>query len=498
VGLVFGLGIAVPGTPSATAAPGLFVGVTENAFRWRSVEAVSVARDLGLSSLRVTLAWRPSQTALDPADVVEFDALVPAASGLRIVVTVVGPARGAPTDDAQREAFCTYVRELLVRYPSINDVVVWNEPNLGFFWQPQFDIDRTSVAPGAYVALLARCWDVLHAVRPGVNLVTTTSPRGTDDPAAAVNPSHAPATFVRKMGAAYRASGRQQPIFDTIGHNPYGTSSAELPWQKHLAPSHIAQGDVDRLVDAYAVGFGGTGQPVPGRCSASCPTIWYLEAGYQSVPDRARRSLYVGRETDARPVADTSAGNQSSQLIDGIRLAYCQPYVGAFFNFLLWDERELARWQSGVLWVDGDRKPAYQALRTVAAEVRAGSTDCAALRARMAALTPTQPSGDALVERIEWSTTREFSSYNELWWFGIGVRANSTFRAGIFRVDRRGTRAGTPTLSSTGGLRRGRPRVVRFEPDTLQPGLYRMDVVVTRRSRPLLRVIRRSPTFVVR
>src|SRR5207247_437897 len=106
------------------------------------------------------------------------------------------------------------------------------------------------------------------------------------------------------------------------------------------------------------------------------------------VPDGARRSLYTGSENDARPVADGagSAVTQSTQLADAVRLAYCQPYVGAFFNFLLWDEPDLTRWQSGVLWVDGSAKASFEALRLVIDEVKNGRTDCARIGA--AATTP--------------------------------------------------------------------------------------------------------------
>ena len=223
-----------------------------------------------------------------------------------------------------------------------------------------------------------------------------------------------------------------------------------------------------------------------------CAAVWYLEAGYQTVPDDARRGAYVGRENDAQPVRDAGRVTQSTQLQDGIRLAFCQPYVAAYFNFLLWDEPDLARWQSGVLGADGGRKPSYHALRDLIAEARAGRTDCAALRAR-AATRPTAPRGDALVERVEWTTERSFSAFNEVWWFGIGVRANSTYRAAIAPLRR----PRTVVLAVTGTLVRARPRVVRFPPATLRPGVYRIHVVVMRQRAPHLTVVRRSPAFVV-
>ena len=70
------------------------------------------------------------------------------------------------------------------------------------------------------------------------------------------------------------------------------------------------------------------------------------------------------------------AGDRQAELF-AVRLAYCQPNVGAFFNFLLVDEPSSA-WQSGLFWADGFPKPAYDAFAKEAiADVRAGAVRCA-------------------------------------------------------------------------------------------------------------------------
>ena len=51
----------------------------------------------------------------------------------------------------------------------------------------------------------------------------------------------------------------------------------------------------------------------------------------------------------------------------------------AYFNFLLVDESLLEGWQSGLLWADWKRKPAFAAYRAAIAEVRRGAVDCAAV-----------------------------------------------------------------------------------------------------------------------
>lgn len=500
------LAVSCMRAPAAAAEPGLLVAVTDDAFLWRPDAGAAVGRELGLSGFRVALGWVPGQTELDPADLERFDRMLAAADGLRVVVTVFGDAGAVPVDAAGRDAYCAYVRDLLTHYPSINDIVIWNEPNLGFFWRPQFTPGGASAAPAAYQALLARCWDVLHDHRPGVNVITTTSPSGNDNPFAVSNVSHSPGAFVRKMGAAYRASGRQRRIFDTVGHNPYGMSSAESPARRHLMPSHVAQGDADRLVQALVDGFGGTGQPVPGTCPGvirSCVSIWYLEAGYQTVPDAEHRSHYMGRENDARPIPVASPAGagpvttQITQLELGIRLAYCQPYVGAFFNFLLWDEADLARWQSGVLWADGTPKASFAALRAIVDEVKDGRVDCAGVGS--AQTVPDERTAAGLVERIEWPSISVFSTFNEIWRFAISVRADARYRATILRVGRGAASTATEQLPSRAGkLRRGRPRVLQFPQRRLQPGVYRIEVTVTRTRKPPLVVTRRSAAFTVR
>ena len=489
--------------PAAAGQPGLFVGITDDAFVDHPSVAIPDARDLGLGGFRVELNWTPGQTQMSAGQVASFNSMVAAAAGMRIVVTVYGRAVDAPVDSAGRESYCAYVRDLLSRSPTINDVVIWNEPNLGFFWQPQYNADGTSAAPAAYEALLARCWDVLHAFRPSVNLIMTTSPSGNDNPNAASNVSHSPGAFIRDMGAAYRASGRTQPIFDTVGHNPYGLSSAEPPWAQHLAPSHIGEGDLDRLVQALDDGFGGTAQPVAGHCvksgsTASCVPIWYLETGYQTVPDAAHQQDYTGHENDDQPLPDTTTDGgltQSTQLADGIELAYCQPYVAAYFNFLLIDEPDLARWQSGLLWADASRKTSYAALKNVIGAVDAGNVNCSQFTASH--LGAVQPLADALVERIEWPSLTAYSAFNEVWSFAVETRADATFSAAVLQGGPTARRGSKAALKAGGSLTHERPRTVTFPARSLSPGTYRIQVTVTRKHGRPLTVTRTSPAFVV-
>jgi hypothetical protein len=376
---------------AAQADSNLFVGVGEDNLIGRPAATVAIARDLGIRAFRLSLMWEPGQTELDPTVRMGLSNAAAAASGARIVLAVYGERGVPPLGPTERDQFCGYIRNVLEQVPQINDVVIWNEPNLTYYWRPQFNGDGTSAAPAAYHDLLARCWDVLHAFRPSVNLVgPVVSLWGNDNPDAMSNISHSPLNFIKKLGEAYRASGRARPIIDTFGHHPHPHSASERPWKRHDSSVYVSIGDWGKLMNALAEAFEGTPQPLPGEG----PSIWWLEVGYQTLIDFDKTHLYspeenwrgplpdfVGGEPDwPPPSTDSPAPDQATQLVDSVRISYCQPYVEAFFNFLLWDEPALTRWQSGVLWFDGTRKGSYDSFKKVIAEVNERRVDCSRMK----------------------------------------------------------------------------------------------------------------------
>ena len=292
-----------------------------------------------------------------------------------------------PEDEAGRQRYCDFAANALHRYPQINDIIVWNEPNLSFFWRPQFDAHGASAAPRGYLELAARCYDVLHGVRPSVNVVgPVNSHWGNDNPNAFSNVSHSPPRFLRELGAAYRASGRTRPLFDTLGHHPYPLRADEHPSVRHTDPAVISIGDTARLLEIMNEAFGGTAQRIP---QDGLP-IWYLETGYQtSIPESKRSAYELDRETWPGIVPDTGSGiDQAKQLTDSLRLMYCQPHVEALFNFLLKDESALAGWQSGVFWADGTPKGSFEPYRAAIREVNEGRVNCATVPGAGAAAAP--------------------------------------------------------------------------------------------------------------
>jgi hypothetical protein len=339
---------------SAHAGPNLLVGIDDDTIKWmtRPNGVVGVNRDLGLDALRVTVPWRGEAKPTRLQGVYLHRIALAVALGQRIVLAVYGSPQQAPVTSADRTQYCGFLVHVLQRIPAINDVVIWNEVNNPLFWR---------AGPEAYEALLARCWDGLHSLRRSINVISSTAPHQN------------PGGFLTALGAAYRASGRTRPILDTYGHNIYPESSSEAPNAVHADSGSIDQGDYPRLVQVLNDAFGGTAQPLPGQ---GATTIWYLEDGYQSAIPRSLARVYGGRENEPQTVSPEA---QAQNLRTAVELAFCQPYVGAFFNFELLDERRLDGWQSGLLYTNGQKKPAYEAYKQAIADIHAGTIDCATL-----------------------------------------------------------------------------------------------------------------------
>ncbi len=343
--------------PAAGAAPYLRLGFDDDTIKCipRPNKFVGLERQLGAPFVRLTIPYREGWIRLRPV-VRVYLARAEAAAQLhqKVVLAVYGGPRDAPLDAISRKHYCTYVHFVLERVPNFAAVVIWNEANSPRYW-PQ----GPDGGAAAYEALLAQCFDALHATWPTMNVVDSTAAH------------YDPAGFIRALGDAYRASGRTRPILDTFGHNPYPDYAAEPPWETHPDTQTVGEGDYQTLLDAITQAFEFTAQRIP---SATWARIWYLEDGFQTVVPLSLSRLYRGTEND--PTALTGAA-QATQLTDAIAIAFCQPAVSGFFNFTLVDERRLVGWQSGLLYSNGREKLGFAAYRKVAALVNARAVDCA-------------------------------------------------------------------------------------------------------------------------
>ena len=366
---------AASGAAPALAGRNFVVGVNEDAVKWRPGIS-SVSTDLGLGYYRVTQGWQPGQTQPSDSDAASINEAVKNAGSQKILLSVFGSASAAPVGAASRAQYCSFVSSVLDRFPQIAAVNIWNEANLSYFWKPQFNRNGSSAAPAAYEALLARCYDQVGR-HPSVRMLTSLSPRGNDNPHAVSNISHSVKNFVAKLGQSYRRSHRRARIFDgwaerlrlELERAPLGAAPPRHRRGRLSAAAFLPEERLQRHTPA--------GSRPEGRAHL-VPGGW--------LPDRlpTKRSFYQNSETDRSVVAPVGGKvDQASQLSDAIRLAYCQPAVGGFFNFLLADESNLHGWQSGILFSDWTPKPSYQAFKRVIAEVNSHRVDCAKLKARI-------------------------------------------------------------------------------------------------------------------
>jgi hypothetical protein len=236
--------------------------------------------------------------------------------------------------------------------------------------------------------------------------------------------------------------------------------------------------------------------------------IWILENGYQTAIPADKQRLYASGENvptvapRAAAIADEAVSplTQGSQIVDAIRIAYCSPYVSAYFNFLLRDDHDLGRWQSGVAWADWTPKPSYGALKQVAAEVRAGTVDCSGLPASV--IGPVVAKKGVDVKRIIWPPASTFNWMHDLWRFRVQAGEAATYAARLVRVG--GARVPSPAraeqtvLTATGELRAMYFVFVTFPHRRLAPGRYRMEVVLTSRENAGRTTTLRGPLFTVR
>jgi hypothetical protein len=324
--------------------------------------------ELHARMIRVTLWWggprgvataRPASPS-DPADPAydwkPYDRIVRAAAGegIRVMFTILGtpawasgsPAwNRAPRNAGDLESFAaaaarrydgTFVPAGAAALPRVRYWTAWNEPNNPVFLRPQY-----RRVGGAWVVQSARDYArICNAVVAGVKsdqvskpLVAcgVTSPRGNNE-AGAARASVSPIVFLRAMKAA-GARG-----FDAYAHHPYYGFRNETPSTPPASgpigqpPNAVTMGNLNVLIREVTRLYGRM-------------RIWITEYGYQTnPPDRT---------------FGVSWANQALYLRQAWQLARANPRVDVFLWFLLQDEAPLGRWQSGLVTVNGVRKPAF-------------------------------------------------------------------------------------------------------------------------------------------
>jgi hypothetical protein len=344
-------------------------------------QAFDEISSFGVKSVRIVLLWqtvapasssrvKPAFDATDPTkyDWSAYDPQIDGAvaRGWNVLLTVSGPvpqwATNGARDNLTRpkpKEFQAFVTAAARHYGTkVARWSIWNEPNQPQFLLPQYSaVKHTPLSPRIYRNLFLAAQRGLRAggLPNAQVLIGETSPRGT---------SHvvAPLTFLRGMfclDSKYRKVGKCAKLHaDGYAHHAYTTAAG--PLFKPKQPNDVTIGVIGRLVSA--LNRAASAGAVDSRLK-----IDLTEFGIQSTPD---------------PIVGVSLAKQSDYRAIAERLAYDEPRIVAFSQYLLRDDPPVpgaplaARFpgfESGLRTNAGKAKPALTGFRLPLAALRRGS-----------------------------------------------------------------------------------------------------------------------------
>ncbi len=365
--------VALLAAPTAFAGPSLHVGAVEDAAIWGNPNAqMDLARAGGFDSVRMTAQWTAGAASLSRGQTTRLQnaARAAVARGIQPIVAIYNAGSSStPTDDASQARFVQFARSVVFALPQVSTFIVGNEPNSNVYWLPQFDTAGSDVAATSYERLLAATYDAIKAIRPAATVVGgALDSRGADDPTAA-RQSHSPTSFIRDLGAAYRASGRTTPIMDVFDQHVYADNSSLPPSMPHTASTTIAEADYTKLVALLGAAFDGTAQR-----GSNLPIV-YGEFGVETTIPTTKAGAYSGVEPQTSGAVDEAT--QARYYAEAFKLALCQPNVIGINVFHVVDESALTAWQSGPFYADGTPKSSLEPIREAAVGARTGTlTSC--------------------------------------------------------------------------------------------------------------------------
>ena len=313
------------------------------------------------SAIRVTLRWRPGEASLDRLERLYVDRVTTARDERQPRRALDLRRARAPRPRRPRSATRTarYVVDALRRAPSLRDVVIWNEANSPRFWRP-----AGQAAAAAYVALLARCYDVVHETLPAALREPDQLDRAAPRPALVHRAARRRLPRERPDDAHLRHV-RAQPV---PGHERRG-AVRRAPGLAHARPGRLRRAD---------------GRARPPRSAARASRSRATKGVSALVPRGRLRDGGAGRADRPATRAARSRGRRS-QPVRGVRRRRARPGVAAarrararLLPARRWarsstssssTRRGLGGWQSGLLWADGARKPSYAPFKQAVADV---------------------------------------------------------------------------------------------------------------------------------
>lgn len=310
--------------PAASASGSIRFGIQDDAWLTHGPGTLEERLDrletLGVDLVRFNLHWNEIEPTQGSPDWAESDAVL---RGLRqrkiaALVGLVGSPKwangGRAPNFAPRAAdFAAWARAAALRYRWVRDWLVWNEPNQARWLRP--------TSPAVYVrSLLNPAYKAIHAVNRRARVGG-----GVTAPRAGSN-GVSPVTWIRGMKKA-------RARLDAYAHHPYPARPTDTPFAGGCARATcmtITMATLERLLAETRRAFG------PKR-------IWLTEYAYQT-----------GR-------FGVSERRQAELIGQSALRAARAPRVDMLIHYLVRDEPQESRFQSGLFRLSGAAKPAAAA-----------------------------------------------------------------------------------------------------------------------------------------
>jgi hypothetical protein len=315
---------------SAYASPAIRYGVQDDAWlRYGPgtlTQRLNRLDALGVELMRVNVSWAEVEPRPSTFIWSGYDPVIKGlhARGIEPVLTLVGapawanggmPTNYAPTSGATFGAFASAAAH---HYRFVKRWLIWNEPNQRRWLQP--------TTPAVYVQrLLNPAYTAIHRVNPHALVGgCVTAPR-------AATGGVSPLAWIKGMAAAHAK-------LDAYAHNPYPLNPNETPLTGGCTHCEtLTMATLPSLIADVEHAFG------------TSKRIWLSEYGYQTDPPDT--------------LLGVSPAKQALYLSEAALRTYLAPKVDMLINYLVQDEPDLSRWQSGFLTVSGAEKPSYQAFQ---------------------------------------------------------------------------------------------------------------------------------------
>jgi len=198
------------------------------------------------------------------------------------------------------------------------------------------------------------------------------------------------------------------------------------------------------------------------------------ETGWQAAIPPSSRAAYFGIER----VGVTTEEAQAQIYSQLVRATVCDPDLRAAYFFMLIDEPDLDRFQTGLIRADGSKRASYFAVKRAIAETNGSCTG------KQVSWRPTLTVVGARVDFGKLPARR----WKQRWWgFKTTADEEAAYRAGIYRLAGRklagnrrrailrnlaGLTGGKSALATKGLVKAYWSPLVRYPSKRLKPGYY--------------------------